>query len=86
MKNLLDVGKEIEEAISYINENDEHITSIEINQRTLNHLKRKGIYGFSYNFNKEIPVIINDLLLDGQVMFNREKNNKITEYEPYEII
>lgn len=86
MKNLLDVGKEIEEAIFYINENDEHITSIEINQRTLNHLKIKGIYGFSYTFNKEIPVIINDLLLDGQVMFHREKNNKITEYEPYEII
>lgn len=86
MKNLLNVGKEIEEAIFYINENDEHITSIEINQRTLNHLKRKGIYGFSDTFNKGIPVIINDLLLDGQVIFNREKNNKITEYEPYEII
>lgn len=86
MKNLLNTGKEIKEATSYINENDEHITNIVINKRTLNFLKRKGIYGFSDTFNKEIPVIINDLLLDGQIMFNREKNNKITEYEPYEII
>ena len=82
-KNLFDISKEIERTISYINKNDEHIISVAINQRTLNYIKRKGIHGFSDAFNKEIPVIINEFLIDGQVIFNREKNIKPTEYEPY---
>ena len=83
MKNLLDVEKEIRKTISYINNNDEHIISVTINRNTLNYLKRKGIYGFSDSFNNEIPVIINEFMIDGQVQFNREKNIEATEYEPY---
>ena len=85
MKNLLDIEKEIKQPISYINKNNEHITSVEINQYTLNYLKSKGIYKFSDDFNKEIPIIINEFLINNQIKFNREKNNEITNYEPYEI-
>lgn len=86
MKNLLDVEKEIHETISYINKNNEHITSVEINKCTLDYLKSKGIYKFADTFNKEIPIIINELLIDNQIKFNREKNNEITNYVPFEII
>lgn len=85
MKNLFDIAKQINETVYYINNNDEHITSVMMNQNTLNDLKRKGINGFSDSFNNEIPVIINDFMIDGQVQFNREKNAKAIEYVPYEL-
>lgn len=84
MKNLLDIEKEIHKTISYINNNDEHIIGVKTTRNTLDYLKTKGIYGFSDAFNKQIPIIINDFMIDGQVEFIREKNDKPTEYIPYE--
>lgn len=84
-KNLFDVGKEIEKAISYVERNDEHIISIEINQNTLDFLKTKGIYEFKNIFNEEITIIINNSLIDNEIKFNREKNIKATEYVPYKV-
>lgn len=69
--------------MDFINKNDEHITSVEINQKTLDYLKAKNIYGFSDAFNKVITVIINNYMNDNEIKFNREKNNKVTEYETY---
>ena len=84
-KNLFDVGREIEKTISYVERNDEHIISIEINKNTLDYLKTKGIYKFKNVFNEEIPIIINNSLIDNEIKFNREKNSKATEYVPYEV-
>lgn len=83
MKNLFDISKQIKNTMDFINKNDEHITSVEINQKTLDYLKTENIYGFSDTFNKVIPVIINNYINDNEIKFNREKNNKVTEYEPY---
>lgn len=84
-KNLFDIQKEINENINFINSNNEHIVSIEINQYTLNYLKSKNIYGFSDVYNKQIPIIINDDLNNYEIKFNREKNIRATEYEPYKV-
>lgn len=84
-KNLLDTGKEIQETIKYINKNDEHIIGVELNENTLNYLKSKGIYGFRDIFSEDIPMIINNFMLDNEIKFHREKNSKATEYEPYEV-
>ena len=83
-KNLFDISKEIEGAISYFEKNDEHIIGIEINQNTLAYLKTKGIYKFKNIFNEDIPIIINNFLIDNEIKFNREKNAMLTEYECYE--
>ena len=50
MKNLLDVGEEIKKYITYFNNNDEHLNSVELNQNTLKFLKEKGIYNFYDSF------------------------------------
>lgn len=81
-KNLLDVEKEIQVVINDINKNDEHIIGVELNKNTLDYLKANGIYGFGRN--GEIPIIINNFMLDNEIKFHREKNSKATEYEPYE--
>ena len=46
MKNLFDISKQIKNTMDFINKNDEHITSVEINQKTLDYLKTENIYGF----------------------------------------
>ena len=84
-KNLLDVETEIQESIKYINKNDEHLIGAELNEKTLNYLKSKGIYSFRDVYNKDIPIIIDNSISDNQVKFHREKNINATEYEPYEI-
>lgn len=84
MKNLIDVGKEIKKYVNYFNSNDEYINSVELNQNTLSFLREKGIYSFSDNFSKDIPIIINNSLTDNEIKFNREKIIKPTEYIPYE--
>ena len=84
-KNLFDIGKETEVTISYIENNDEHIIGIEINQYTLDKLNTKAIYGFKDCYNNRIPIIINNDLSNNEIKFNREKNNKSTEYVPYEV-
>lgn len=83
MKNLLDVGEGIKKYITYFNNNDEHLNSVELNQNTLNFLKEKGIYNFYDSFIGNVPIKINNNLFDNEIKFNREKNNKVTEYEPY---
>lgn len=84
MKNLLDVSEEIEKMMSYINRNNERIIGIEINQNTLDYLKMKGVYKFKNIVNEDIPIIINNSLINNEIKFHREKNIKETEYEPYE--
>ena len=83
MKNLFDISKQIKNTMDFINKNDEHIVSVEINQKTLDYLKTEKIYGFSDAYNNVIPVIINNYMNDNEIKFNREKNNKVIEYEPY---
>lgn len=83
MKNLLDVGEEIKKYINYFNNNDENLNSVELNQNTLKFLKEKGIYSFYDNFIGNVPIKINNNLFDNEIKFNREKNNKCIEYEPY---
>ena len=43
----------------------------------------KGIYNFYDSFIGNVPIKINNNLFDNEIKFNREKNNKCTEYEPY---
>ena len=83
MKNLLDVEEEIKKYITYFNNNDEHLNSVELNQNTLKFLKEKGIYNFYDSFIGNVPIKINNNLFDNEIKFNREKNNKCNEYEPY---
>lgn len=71
--NLFDETKIIQNHIDFINNNDEHITSVEINQHTLDYLKSKSINGFSDAFNKDIQIIVNEFMQDGEIKFNREK-------------
>lgn len=77
-KNLFDVNKQIEESINLISKSNETIISTEINNFTLEYLKKLGIYGIA---NK--PMIINDNLLNFQIKLNRQKNIMPTEYMPY---
>lgn len=82
-KNLFVAGKQIEDEISYRENNGEIITSIEMNQNTQDYLKRNNIYGFKSHIIGDIPVIIDNRLLNSEVILNREVRNKATEYEPY---
>ena len=84
-KNLLDIEKTIQNEISYIENHNMTITSIEMNKYTQDYLKSKNIYGFKSYITGNIPIVIKDNLMDLEIKFNREINIKSTEYEPYEI-
>jgi hypothetical protein len=77
-KNLIDNEKIINKYIEYFNDNDENIVSVEINQYTKDYLEQKGIYKI-----KNALYIINNNLDNFEIKFNREKRNKVIEYEPY---
>ena len=84
-KNLFDIGKEINEMISYVEQNDEHIIGIEMNEHTLSNINDKGIHGFINSYGNMIPVILDNTLIDNEIRFLREKNDKPIEYAPYEV-
>jgi hypothetical protein len=79
-KNLFDDEKIINGYIKYLDDNNEIIVSVEINQYTKDYLKEKGIYVF-----KNIPVIINNDLVNNEIKINQEKKIKATEYMPYKV-
>lgn len=79
-KNLIDIDNEINNIITLLLKQNEIITSIEINQYTNDYLNSKSIYGF-----KNIPVIINNDLVNNEIKINREKMIEATEYEPYKV-
>ena len=82
--NLFDSAEvQINEFVSYHNNNGEQIIGVEIRQETLDLFKKNGIYGFSDGFRKRIPIIINNFMAINEVRFIREKINKPTEYEPF---
>ena len=85
-KNLFDIGKTIQNEISYIENHNETVTSIEMNKYTQDYLKSKNIYGFKSYITGNIPIIINNMLINLELKINREKNIKATPYEPYEIV
>ena len=84
-KNLLDsdVSKQINKEIEYIDNSGYRVIGISLNQRTLNYLKGKNIYGFKNVYGKDIKTIINNNLLDSQIEIFREKKDEATEYVPY---
>lgn len=86
-KNLLesDIGRQINKEIEYINNSGYKVIRIALNERTLNYLKEKNIYGFKNVYGKDIKIIINNNLLDFQIEIFREKKDKATEYVPYQI-
>lgn len=84
-KNLLDIEKTIQNEISYIENHNETIIGIEMNKNSRDYLKSKNIYGFKSYITGNIPIIMNDNLMDLEIKFIRETNIKSTEYEPYEI-
>lgn len=84
-KNLLDIEKTIQNEISYIENHNETIIGIEMNKNSRDYLKSKNIYGFKSYITDNIPIIMNDNLMDLEIKFIRETNIKSTEYEPYEI-
>lgn len=84
-KNLFDVGTQINEEIKYIENIGYRVIGISLNQRTLNYLKEKNIYGFKDVYGKDIKIIINNNLLDSQIEIFREKKDKTTEYVPYKV-
>ena len=86
-KNLLDldVSKQINKEIEYIDNSGYRVIGISLNQRTLNYLKEKNIYGFKDVYGKDIKIIINNNLLDSQIEIFREKKDKATEYVPYKV-
>lgn len=80
-KNLFDIGDIIKKEIQFIQTKEDcTIKTAEMNKFTIDFLKSKGIYGI-----KSIPIIQNNNLMNYEIKFNREKNSKPTEYEPYKI-
>lgn len=86
-KNLLDldVSKQINKEIEYIDNSGYRVIGISLNQKTLNYLKEKNIYGFKDVYAKDIKIIINNNLLDFQIEIFREKKDKATDYVPYKV-
>lgn len=84
-KNLLDIEKTIQNEISYIENHNETVIGIEMNKNSRDYLKSKNIYGFKSYITGNIPIIMNDNLMDLEIKFIRETNIKSTEFEPYEI-
>ena len=80
-KNLIDIDKEINNIITMFSKQGEIITSVEINQDTNDYLNSRSIYGF-----KNIPVIINNDLINNEIKINREKMADDIEYVPYKEI
>lgn len=79
------VGKTIQNEIRYIENHNETIIGIEMNKNSRDYLKSKNIYGFKSYITGNIPIIMNDNLMDLEIKFIRETNIKSTEYQPYEI-
>ena len=77
-KNLLesDIGRQINEEIKYIDNSGYRVIGIALNEKTLNYLKEKGIYGFKNIYGKDIKTIINNNLLDFQIEVFKEKKIK----------
>lgn len=68
-KNLFDVGAAINKEIEFINNSGYMITSIELNENTVNYLKSYNTYGF-----KNIKTVINNNLRDSEIKVNRKKD------------
>ena len=83
-KNLLDTaGAIIQKQIDFIQKNNETVIGISLNENTKNKLEKEGILGFRNLVSDNIPIIINNNLLDDVVEIHREKNSIATPYEEY---
>lgn len=83
-KNLLDTaGATIQKQIDFIQKNNETVIGISLNENTKNKLEKEGIFGFKNLVSGNIPIIINNNLLDDVVEIHREKNSIATPYEEY---
>ena len=83
-KNLLDTaGAIIQKQIDFIQKNNETVIGISLNENTKNKLEKEGILGFRDLVSDNIPIIINNNLLDNIVEIHREKNSEATPYEEY---
>lgn len=56
---------------------------ISLNENTKNKLEKEGIFGFRNLVSGNIPIIINNNLLDDVVEIHREKNCEATSYVEY---
>ena len=81
-KNLLDIGESIKNQIEWLNRNREQVIAIAMNKYTKDYLKKQNIYAIKI-MNKNIPIIIDERLMNLELMFYREKMIEATEYVPY---